>query len=225
MAAAKNFFYNNIILLTLIVSSSYHHQKTIKMKISTLLVLCPVLFIIASCKKDKTNNNSVIEGTYKFKSAHIQTNSTIAGTDGEKAITISDYITINNAGTIVIDASNINTTGLSYEVNASAKGYFYQDNALTDSFSSPFNYTLPPMNTTGAYKLISSDSIFFPHGSIASIGSSTADLSGPSGGKYSMTGSLLTITQNASTDSTFIISGVSFHKSETAQASILLEKQ
>jgi len=191
---------------------------------SILLVLCAVIFIIASCKKDKTTTNSAIQGNYKFKSAHIISNSTITGNDGEKAITVSDYTTINNAGTIVIDGSNINSTGLTYEVDATANGYIYQDDQLIDSFSSPFNYVLPAANSSSSYKLISADSIYFPHGSIATVGIGSMPTGG-TGGKYSMSGNLLIITQRAMRDSTFTNSGVAFHSIETAEASVLLEKQ
>ncbi|HEV2832657.1 MAG TPA: hypothetical protein VGW31_11825 [Hanamia sp.] len=153
----------------------------------------------------------------KFLSA--KTNATLTASDGEKLVTVSDYTTINNSGTIVIDSSNFSATGFSYEVNSTARSSFYQDNQFVDSFSSPFNVKIPSSNATSSYKLIGADSIYFQNGGLSS------GISGANGGRYTLNGNLLTITQNASKDSTFQDSGVTFHMVETILASVVMEKQ
>lgn len=189
------------------------------MKRNLLLMLSSIVMILASCSKDHTNPDADIKGTYKLKFLSAKTNSTLTGTDGEKLVTVSDYTTINNSGTIVIDASLFSATGFSYEVNSTARYSFYQDNQFVDSFSAPFNVKIPSSNATSSYKLIGADSIYFQNGGLSS------GISGANGGKYTLNGNLLTITQNASRDSTFQDSGVTFHMVETILASVVMEKQ
>jgi hypothetical protein len=197
------------------------------MKRNLFLMLSFILVILASCGKDKTNPESnAIQGTYKLKSLSAKTNSTITGTDGEKEITTSDYISINNAGTILIDASNFTATGLSYEINTTSTTSFYQDNEFVDSFSMPFNVIIPATNSGAPYKLIGADSIYFQNGSMTSgIAGNGSIQTGGNGGKYTLSGNLLTIKQNASKDSSFQDSGVTFHMVETVLATIVMEKQ
>lgn len=197
------------------------------MKRNLFLMLSAIVIIFAACSKDHTNpDTNGIEGTYKLKSISAKTNSTITGTDGEKEITVSDYTGSNTAGTIVVDGSKFSATGLSYEVNSTATAYFYQDNEFIDSFSMPFNVKIPASNSAAPYKLVGADSIYFSQGSFASslTADGTIETAG-SGGKYTMSGNLLTIKQNASKDSTFMDSGVTFHMVETVLATIVMEKQ
>lgn len=197
------------------------------MKRNLFLMLSSILLLLASCKKDDAKTAATgIEGTYKLQSLSAQTNSTIVGTDGEKEITTADYTSMNNAGTIVIDESNFKASGLSYEVNSTALASFYQDNQFVDSFSMPFNVVIPATNSTAPYKLIGTDSIYFQNGSLTS--GITADGSiqtGGNGGRYTVSGNLLTLKQGASRDSSFQISGVTFNMVETVNATIILEKQ
>jgi hypothetical protein len=204
-----------------------YFSKKLSMKRNILLMLSAILIILSSCKKDDTKAEATgIQGTYKLKSVSAQTNSTVTGTDGEKEVTVADYTSINNAGTVVIGQTNFTATGLSYEVNSTARASFYQDNQFVDSFSMPFNVVIPATNSTAPYKLIGTDSIYFQNGSLTSA--ITADGSvqaGGNGGRYTLSGNLLTLKQNASKDSSFQDSGVTFHLVETVLATIVLEKQ
>ena len=191
-----------------------------------LCVLTAIVTLISCKKESNTDDNPTIEGTYKLKYLTSKTNSTIIGDDGEKAITTSDYTTIDNQGTIVFDNSNLSATGLSYTVDTIANVYLYQDNQLINSSSYPFNFTLPASNSVASYKLIGADSIYFPGGSLtAGVGGTGSIQAGPSGGRYTLAGNLLTLTQNVSKDSTFIESGVTFHMNESAVSSVVMEKQ
>ena len=193
------------------------------MKKSSFLLFAVFAIIFVSCSKDKTNTDpSAIEGTYTLKFLSAKTNSTITDGDGGKAVTTSQYTTINNSGTIVIDASKFNGTGLTYEIKATATTSYYQDNQFIDSSSMPFNATIPSTNSTAPYKLIGADSIYFENGSFASeIGTGQ---NGGNGGRYTFTGKTLTIMQNASKDSMFRISGETFRMVETIQATMVMEK-
>jgi len=193
------------------------------MKKHLLLSLLTAIIILSSCKKDNDTSTTAIQGTYKLKYLTAKTNSTVTGSDGEKSVTTSDYTTINNQGTLVFDQSNLTYTGLSYSIDTEAKYYLYQDNALLDSSSYPFQVTLPSTGAVGTYKLIGADSIYFPQGSVTGGASSGQTLA--SGGRYSFNGNLLTITQHVSKDSTFEDSGVTFNVNESGLTSIIIEKQ
>lgn len=197
------------------------------MKRNLLLLLSSIAMIIVSCSKDHTNPDTAgIQGTYKLKSISAKTNSTITDSEGGKVVTLSDYTSINNAGTVVVDGSKFSATGLSYEVNSTSTGYFYEDNALVDSFSSPFNVKIPPINSIAPYKLIGADSIYWQNGSITSgIAGNGTIQNGGNGGTYTLSGNLLAIKQYGSKDSTFRDSGITYHKVDIALATVVLEKQ
>lgn len=186
------------------------------------------IIMLASCKKDdpQTTNSAAIDRSYKLKYLTANTNSTVVSGD-QKTVTTSDYTTTNNQGTVTFGNSTLTATGLAYSVNTNAKGYLYFGGELIDSFSFPFLASLPATNYTTQYQLIGADSIYFPQGSI-SIGSADGTGStqtGPSGGRYSFNGNLLTITQHYFKDSTINSGGETAHLQDNALTSIVLEKQ
>lgn len=188
--------------------------------------LLSTIILLAACKKDNSNTAAGIEGTYKLKNISSKTYSTAIGSFGDKVITTSDYTTTNNAGTITFSNSTLTASGLTYTVNADATYYLYNGADLLDSSSYPFTFTLPASNSSGQYKLIGSDSIYFPQGGVTTIvdGSGTYQ-AGASGGRYSLSGNLLTITQKYARDSTFQDSGETYNLQESATSSLVLEKQ
>jgi hypothetical protein len=186
------------------------------------------IVLLAACNKESSNSNtsSAIEGTYNFKYISAKTNSDITGSFGDKVITTSDYTTTSNAGTITFSNSMLTATGLTYTVDTEAKYYLYDGANLLDSSSFPFTFTLPASNSSGQYQLIGSDSIYFPQGGItAAIDGNGYYQSGASGGRYTLNGKLLTITQSFVKDSTFDDSGETYNMIESASASIVMEKQ
>lgn len=189
--------------------------------------LLSTIILLAACKKsDTATSTAAIEGTYKFKYISAQTTSSVTGSLGDKAITTSDYTTTNNGGTVVFGNNTLSATALTYSVDTDAEAYLYDGATLLDSIRYPFSFTLPPSNSSGQYKLIGADSIYFPQGSITSaVDGNGSYVSGPSGGRYKMNGNLLTLTQNAAKDSTFDDSGETYHSLELASSTIVLEKQ
>ena len=196
------------------------------MKKYLIYSLLASMAIFYSCKKENSNTNTAIQGTYKLKYLTSNTNNTITGSDGEKSVTTSDYTTIDNLGTITFDGTRVTTVGVSYTINAVAKGYMYQDNQLLDSSSYPFNFTIPPFSSMASYQLVGTDSIYFPQSTLTTgLGGSGTIQSGASGGRYTINGALLTIKQTALKDSTFMASGITFQVKESAIVSIVMEKQ
>lgn len=195
------------------------------MKTKQLLYVFAALAMLASCKKDGTKNSaSGIDGTYKFNGMHSTTNSTVTSDDGGKTVTLADWTSNNNQGTLVFNNGQVTTTNFSYSVNSISKGYFYQDNILVDSASAPLVVTIPPTNSISTYQLIGSDSIYFPKGGLVSMGSTTSP-SNPGGGHYKFSGNQLTLNVNGTVDSTFSDSGVKYTMQQSVVTSILLIKQ
>ena len=195
-----------------------------KLVIPAILI---TMVMLASCKKDKTSaTTSGIEGTYKFKSFSAQTQSSIAGNLGDKIVTLSDYTTTNNGGTLTFANNTVTVTGLTYSVNTQAEFYEYYNNSLLDSASYPFNFTLPASNSTAQYQLVGTDSIYFPNGGITTISDGSGTYQGKAGGgRYSINGNVLTIIQHPVKDSSFTDSGESYLLHESATGSMELEKQ
>lgn len=193
------------------------------MKKNPFFLLVFIAIIFASCGKDKSNTDlSGIQGTYKLKFLSAKTSSTVTDGDRGKAVTVSQYTTINNSGTIVIDASKFNGTGLTYEIKATATTSYYEDNQFIDSSSTPFNSIIPPTNSSAPYKLIGADSIYFENGSFASdIGTGQ---NGGNGGKYTFSGKTLSIMQHATKDTMIRFSGETFRQVDVAQATFVMEK-
>jgi hypothetical protein len=141
-------------------------------------------------------------------------------------VTTSDYSTINNGGTVTFNNGVLTAQAVTYSVDTKSMLYVYDGDDLLTSSSYPFTYTMPSINSTGQYKIVGADSIYFPQGGI------TADIDGTgsfqtdaSGGHYGFSGNLLTITQNLTKDSTFEDSGETYHIVEKATASLVLEKK
>src|ERR1700712_967120 len=102
------------------------------MKQTLYLGFFAIIIMLASCKKEdkKDDGTGGIQGTYKLKNLSASTNSTVVADDGEKTITLSDYTTTNNQGTLVFDQTNLTYTGLSYSVATDARYFLYLDNEL-----------------------------------------------------------------------------------------------
>jgi len=188
-----------------------------------------IVILLTSCTKDKdsANSASAIDGTYKFTSLSSSTNSTLTDMNGSKVVTTSNYTTINNGGTAIFSNGSLTSTGLTYTVDTQAKAIYYQDNQILDSLSYPFTFTLPLSNSVGQYKIISSDSIYFPQGGLTAPvdGSNPYQPSTGGGGRYKLSGKTLTITQLSLKDSTFTDSGDTYKMKESATTSIMLERQ
>src|SRR5688572_7494685 len=99
------------------------------MRKNLLLLFAVASLVLIGCAKEKSidsttnnnnNNDNDIIGTWKFVEFHAQTQSTMeyreAGID-MMTDTYSDYVSINNGGTVTITADKFNTTNMTYTVN------------------------------------------------------------------------------------------------------------
>ena len=194
---------------------------------TSTLVFCSVIYL-SSCKKDSSDtpiNNNLI-GNYTFVSMTANTESTVILNDGstiDKTVTKSNYTTINNTGTLVIDANNITSTGLSYSVDTTAMAVFYEDGELIDSLEIPFTATVPTGSATSEYKLISSDSLYFPKGSIFVQGNFSQ--SKPVGSKFRLEGNKLYFTGSQEQVVQNSQAGVSMTTTDKASIVAIYQKQ
>ena len=196
--------------------------------------LIAAIILFTACQKGiepfddtGTQTGNDIKGTWNFVSLIANTQFIAEYTDSGidyKTIANSNYVSTNNTGKIIFADSAFNSTDIGYYVSSNLAGYEYQNNVLVDSTQMPFSITVDSSNSSGTYKLIGSDSIYFPSGTFISVSDSTSQ-SQPSGGKISISGNRLTITQLLNKDTTQLITGIPYHTIETGTFNILLQKQ
>lgn len=165
-------------------------------KLFVLLSFFSILFI--SCQKEidglqtPTAENK-LEGEYKLLLIEATTSSAqelTLGTEFEKIVVLSHYITKENKGTIKFDATTLSSMNISYTVDTIATGYLYSNGDLIDSLELPVQFELPPSNTSTPYKMVGADSIYFSGGT-AVIGSDPSQQSLPGGAKLKFEGNKL----------------------------------
>lgn len=204
----------------------------------SLLFGC-ILLLLVSCSKEKsvdtlgytpgssnnTNNSSNNNnnnggsstgseiGTWTFINMHATTLSSVeynTGFSNEKAVTVSDYTTQNNAGTITFDGSKMTATGLAYDVNAIAKTYMYTDNVLDDSLDFPFTANIPSSTASNAtYKKVTSDSIYIQSGAFTGMDPNGGTTQGmPSGYRLKWDGDKMYMSMSYTQTSNQVVSGM-----------------
>jgi hypothetical protein len=178
-------------------------------KLTPFVFLGCVLLILASCSKEKSvdtlgggggttaGSTGSEKGTWKLINMRGITSSTVEITDGvdvEKSVTISDYITDNNGGTLKFDGSTMTGTGIGYSADFIATAYLYTNGTLEDSLDFPFTGTFPPSNSTATYKKVGADSIYVESGVFTSVGSGGNTQSSGGGYKLKFDGDKMTMT-------------------------------
>ena len=142
-----------------------------------------------------------------------------------KTITYSNYSSVDSTGTVTFNAdSTCSSSDLSYNAFSAFNSYNYKNGLLVDSSSMPFNLMVDSSNSTGNYELIGNDSIahtadFFP------LSSNAVTQNLLTGGRYSISGNTLTITELYHKDTALVISGISNATTESGKFIITLQKQ
>jgi len=109
-----------------------------------------------------TNSTSNIEGVYDFigMSAHTESAITVSAQGSEvKAVTVSDYITKDNTGTVKITSDQFISTDLSYSIDTTVNVKTYLDNVLFDDSDVPYTGSVPLTSDSSPYVRNSTDSI------------------------------------------------------------------
>jgi hypothetical protein len=181
------------------------------MRLSTtpklLLTFCIVLFI-ASCQKEisfddpiinnpgggGTGGNTSIIGNWDFVGMTAHTKSTVtASVAGQqlKTVTVSDYITKNNTGSVNITSNQFISTGFSYSIDTIMNVKTYFDGVLFDDSDMPFVISVPASGSTSSYVRNSNDSITVTGSFGGSPNPSGNAATGPVGLKLSWAGDTL----------------------------------
>ena len=190
-----------------------------------------IVIVLVSCKKENSESQkqNALVGNWKFISMHAITESTNQYTDIStvfKTVTASDYTTTNNGGTLSITAEQMNGEGLTYSISDTATALVYEDGVLTDSTSFPFDFDLAATNSSSSYKLIGSDSIYFPGGGFISSPSLSGTQQNVAGGaKFSISSNLLTMVTIYNKDTTVNNSGITETINNSAIVTSMFQKQ
>ena len=145
------------------------------------LTVCCIFVSLAlfSCHKhvyNETRTFNRLLGTWDFTGMDAQTQSSQEYQAGEFTLRSEaqlNYITENNSGKITFGDSVITVQNLTYTISSEITTYNYKNGILTDSNTVPYNITFSEPFSTCKYKVISSDSIYFPKGGFTNIAAST----------------------------------------------------
>src|ERR1041385_9056621 len=130
---------------------------------TTFLLLFILIIVFTSCEKEVnyatgngpdntggTGNTNNIEGDYDFVGlvAHTESTVTVSQAGQElKAITVSDYSTQSNVGTVTIATNQFISTGLGYSIDTTMNAKTYDNNVLVDDSNFPFVMSVPPASS------------------------------------------------------------------------------
>ncbi len=185
-------------------------------KTKTLYLICALGIFLVSCQKEVSlqnlggqgnTNNTNITGDWKFIGLNAKTYTGIIisqGGESAKTVTVSDYNTENNAGTLKVTANQFIFTGISHTVNDEANVKTYLNGVLFDDSDMPFDVTTPPTDNTINYVRNNNDSLTFTNAMMTlpdPSGGTTSAPAGPLGARVSIVADTLTVfTKNSITE-------------------------
>ena len=188
------------------------------MRATSVFILCLSCgLIVISCKKSNSSAtpSNAVTGTYTFVNMNVQSQETQTEANGITAVALANYITKNNTGTIQFTADSMAANGVGYSVDTSVITNFYLSGTLYAADTTAFTATVPATSTTQAYKLVSSDSLFFANGGFIPTGLTSSGAG--QGARFLVTGDTLKLYTSASDTTSGVI--------QTATAVITLLKQ
>lgn len=191
----------------------------------TLSTIALAFLLITACKK--SNDKGPIDGNWNFTSLQVKGTSTVQYTENGtvyKSITTSDYTTSDNKGTVAISGGAMSSKGVAYSVDTNFAYVTYEDDVETDEGTMPFSFTLPASSSVSNFKLIGTDSIYFPNGGFGNIGGTTTQ-SAATGGRYFLNDNKLIITLSVLQNSLDNSTGTAILKHDEATATTTLTRQ
>jgi hypothetical protein len=183
--------------------------------IKPILLLASLALMFTSCQKEVSvelgtgsggsgsgggtgtggsGNTNNITGSYNFVGLAAHTKSTASATEGgvqETTVTVSDYVTTDNVGTVTFSANQMSANNLGYSIDTLLNVKTYENGTLVDDSDVPFSVTIPPMSSTSPYVRISADSITVTGSVISTSDPSGTTPTGPVGVKLSWSGDTL----------------------------------
>jgi hypothetical protein len=185
------------------------------------------VIIFASCKKENSNPSSIdIKGTWKFIEMEVKATSIKEFSDNlgkQKTISINDFTTENNSGTVVFDGSKASVNNFTYTINTITKAEVYENDQLVQKVEMPVKATVPTSGSTATYELIGSDSIHFDNGTMFFNDMSQGVTA--SGAKLSLDGDILYMTSTINDVRTEVMQGVNVLSTTNAVTRVKLQRQ
>ena len=169
------------------------------MRATLVLIICLSCgLIIVSCKKSNSSSSSsnAVTGTYTFVNMNVQSKETQTEAGGIVAVAVANYITQNNTGTIQFTTDSMAASGVGYSVDTSVVTGFYLGGTLYAADTTAFTATVPATSTTQAYKLVGTDSLYFPNGGLIPTGLTSSGIG--QGARFVATGDTLKLYTSAS---------------------------
>ncbi len=186
-----------------------------------------LLFSAIACKKDSSGGGKTgLDGNYAFTSTSVKGTATVVvddpGGDVKKSVTVSDYTSSENKGTVTISAGTMTSKNVSYKV-ASQFDYIYYVNDVKDdnaSGSQELDFEIPAFSSAATFKTVGADSLVFTGGA------STFGATGASGGgRYSISGNALTMVIRIDTAFDDNSQGYTMHKHDVLTQTTILTRQ
>jgi hypothetical protein len=143
------------------------------MRATWVLSVClSFVLIVISCKKSNppSTPTNAVSGSYTFVNMNAQTQVTASEGGGITAVSVANYITQNNTGTIKFTVDSMAVTGVGYSVDTTVITSFYLNGTLYAADTTAFTATLPATAATQPYTIVNSDSLYFPNGGLIPAG-------------------------------------------------------
>lgn len=131
-----------------------------------LVAVCSCLLVALSCKKSaQPPASNAVTGTWNLVNVNVQSRVT-AVQSGDTSISYPNYITVHNTGSISFTIDSMAMSGIGYSVDTSFYTYFYLKGVIVDTVSSPLVATVPPTSIGSPYKMVNTDSLYFPNSGV-----------------------------------------------------------
>ncbi|MGZ8510189.1 MAG: hypothetical protein ACXWWA_07420 [Chitinophagaceae bacterium] len=216
-------------------------------KIKILFLICATGGFLISCQKEVdfqdlpptqpggngggTNNTNII-GNWNFVGSNAKTYAALSFSESGqeiKSITVSDYNTENNAGTLTVSDNQFIFKDISHIVNDEANSKTYINGILFNEVTEPFNATYPPTDETRDYVRNSNDSITFTN-MMANLpdpsgGGFTPVPTGPMGGKIGWLNDTLTVKINYSATQNITQGGIPANFEASVEGTMKFKRQ
>ncbi|HXD78122.1 MAG TPA: hypothetical protein VN616_09970 [Puia sp.] len=115
------------------------------------------------------------------------------GADEYTDLTISDFTTTHNTGTIAFNNGVEKESNVSYESSTLSEDSSYEDGQLLVTTRSLDEGGIPPTSGSVKYQVIGSDSLYYPAGGFFTVDGSGVSQTTPVGSKFTFHGDTLVI--------------------------------
>ena len=195
---------------------------------SPFFAIAICLLLSVACKKSNHSGPNPLPGSWAFEGENTNADITSIATFGPVSVTVInliDFRTIDNLGTITFTSDSLDAVGVGYTIDTTYTTITNTGISI-DTTISPLSTTATPANASFSYKLIGSDSIYFPNGSPFSL--NVDSIQPPiqiNGAHFTISGSTLTMTSTIHQSGNETVDGITAPTTGTIKSVITLSKQ